>query len=368
MKNTIYSLSSQPIPRSVIILNSTRIPVSDCNVGDILATDIYNNFGVKLVSRETVVNLYIKERLFQYGIQYMQVYDTPAFILKHHKNEKLIGMVDYYKRSALCIKNLVNELACGNNLDYEKVLYISDLIFHFIDEDDFILKLIDEIRLNDEFTYSHSINTAFYCMLVAKWSNFDEKNIKKAVQGGFLHDIGKSKVSTDILNKKEPLTNKEFEIIKKHPVYGFYLLDENNYLDIDVKRAVLMHHERQNATGYPFRINSDTMGLFAKIVSIADVYDAMTSNRVYKHCVTPFFAFEMFLTEGRCLFDPTLTAEFISHISPYFIGAKVILSTGKSGRIVYIPPNDVLAPIVMVGSEYYNLGKRRDVKITRTLC
>ena len=348
-------------------MNSTSIMVSDCNEGDILASDVYNDYGVKLVSRDTVVNLYIKQRLSEHGVEYLKVYDPPIGAVQHHKDEKLILMADYYRKSALCIKNLVNELASGRQLDYEKVMYISDMIFHYIDENDNILKVIDDIRQNDEQTYSHSINTAFYSMLLAKWLKLDEKEIKKAVQGGFLHDIGKSQVAAEILNKKEPLTKEEFGRIKKHPVFGYYILDENNYVDMDVKRAVLLHHERQNATGYPFSISSDSMGIFSKIVSIADVYDAMTSNRIYKRLVTPFAAFEMFLTDGRRLFDPYMTNEFAGHIAAYFIGSKVILSSGQSGRIVYIPPDDPVGPIVMVNDEYVNLGRRRDLRIARTL-
>jgi HD-GYP domain-containing protein (c-di-GMP phosphodiesterase class II) len=205
-------------------------------------------------------------------------------------------------------------------------------------------------------------------MLLAKWLKLDETDIKKAVQSGFLHDIGKSKIPLEILNKKEPLTKDEFSRIKKHPIYGYYILDENNYLDIDVKRAVLLHHERLNSTGYPFSISSDRISIFAKIVSIADVYDAMTSNRIYKGSVTPFMAFEMFLTDGLCLFDTYIMKEFINHISTYFIGSKVILNTGESGRIVYIPPNDVLSPIVLVNGEYASLGKRKGIGISRILC
>jgi putative nucleotidyltransferase with HDIG domain len=342
--------------------------ISDCSEGDILASDVYNDNGVKLVSRDTVINLYIKQRLCEHGVAYLKVYYPSVYEIKNTKDAKFINMMDYYKRSALCIKNLVNELASGHRLDYEKIFYISDLIYRYVDENDNILKVMDEIRLNDEQTYSHSINTAFYCMLIAKWLKFDVKDIKKAVQSGFLHDIGKSKISTDILNKKEPLTTAEFDKIKKHPIFGYYILDENNYLDMDIKRAVLLHHERQNSSGYPFSISSDSMGIFAKIVSIADVYDAMTSNRVYKHSVTPFKTFEMFLTDGRCLFDPYLMTQFINHISVYFIGSKFILNTGESGRIVYIPPDDVLSPIVLVNNEYINLGRRKDLSITRTLC
>jgi putative nucleotidyltransferase with HDIG domain len=357
--------------RSVIFLNTSNILISDCNEGDIIAADIYNESGVKLVSRETVVNIYIKERLYEHGIENLRVYDPPVYAIKNNKNNKdakFINMIDYYKRSALCIKNLINELASGNELDYEMVLYISDLIYKYIDENDNILKLIDEIRENDGQTYSHSISTAFYCMLLAKWLKLDETDIKKAVQSGFLHDIGKSKIPLEILNKKEPLTKDEFSRIKKHPIYGYYILDENNYLDIDVKRAVLLHHERLNSTGYPFSISSDRISIFAKIVSIADVYDAMTSNRIYKGSVTPFMAFEMFLTDGLCLFDTYIMKEFINHISTYFIGSKVILNTGESGRIVYIPPNDVLSPIVLVNGEYASLGKRKGIGISRILC
>jgi hypothetical protein len=114
-------------------LNTSNILISDCNEGDIIAADIYNESGVKLVSRETVVNIYIKERLYEHGIENLRVYDPPVYAIKNNKNNKnakFINMIDYYKRSALCIKNLINELASGNELDYEMVLYISDLIYN----------------------------------------------------------------------------------------------------------------------------------------------------------------------------------------------------------------------------------------------
>ena len=342
----------------------SEVLVSDCNEGDILADDIYNDNGVKLISGNTAISYDIKEHLYENGVERIRIYKPED---EKKEDSKIIRMADYYRKSSRFITSVVHDLAEGRKLDYDKVECITDQVYQYVEENGDILRMIDTIRQQDEGIYSHSINTAFYSMLIAKWLGWNKSFIKKAVQGGLLHDVGKSRIPVEILDKKQKLTNDEFEIIRKHPIYGYYILDENNFVDMDVKRATLLHHERTNRTGYPFRLSSDSIGQFAKVVSIADVYDAMTSNRVYKKCVAPFRVFEMFLSEGLPQFDTCMLVEFVRHITSYYIGSRVVLNTGESGKIVYIPVDDVTSPIVCVDNKYFNLRSRKDLKIVRIL-
>lgn len=120
----------------------------------------------------------------------------------------------------------------------------------------------------------------------------------------------------------------------------------------------MLHHERVNRTGYPFNIPASNLGLLTRIVSVTDVYDAMTSDRVYKRKATPFAAFEMFLTEGYTNFDTYVTREFVSHMAAYLTGSTVKLSSGETGKIVYVPPQDVLSPVIFSNGDYFGLRER----------
>ncbi len=345
---------------------TANIHISECSEGDILAADVYTKVGVKLVASDTMVNFFILQKMRQFEIENVQIYDPQIYSGSNDVQYKLLE--NGYRETVFLYKNLISELATGKKLDWNKVTEASDSIFMFISDEnnDNILKCLNHIKNTDEYTYLHSVNVAFYCMLIAKWMGMPERDIKKAVQSGLLHDIGKAKIPLEVLNKKSPLTKEEFDLIKKHPVYGYYILNECNYVDIDVKRAVLLHHERVNRTGYPFNIPANNIGLITRIVSVADVYDAMTSDRVYKRKATPFAAFEMFLTEGYTNFDTYVTREFVNHMSAYLTGSKVKLSNGETGKLVYVPPQDVLSPVIFSNGEYFGL-RDRGLQITELM-
>lgn len=344
---------------------TVNLLIDNCTEGNIIAADIFNEYGVKLVSSNTTANNYIIQKLKNLGIEKIKVYE-PAINIK--KDEKLIKIENNYEESVTLVKDIIQELSSGKKLNYDKVNEVSETIYKHVEDvnTDFVLKCLRGIRGTDEYTYFHSVNVGFYSMIIAKWLGLSQKNIKQAVQSGFLHDIGKSKIPVSILNKPTQLTDDEFNIIKKHPVYGYYILNDSNFLDMDIKRAVLLHHERVNRNGYPFSVSANNIGLLTSIVSVSDVYDAMTSNRIYKKKATPFAAFEMFMTEGNSFFDSYVTSIFVSHVAAYLTGSEVKLSNGLNGKIVYVPPENLLSPVVFANGDYFNLAERK-LKITELL-
>ncbi len=130
-----------------------------------------------------------------------------------------------------------------------------------------------------------------------------------------------------------------------------------------MKYAVLSHHERIDGSGYPSRLDGDSIELYAKIIAVADVYDAMTQNRVYKNKVSPFETFQMLLTIGLSAFDTTVLSAFLKHLSVAYTGANVLLSNGDMGEIVYIPPQDIINPVVSVGKILIDLSMEKDLRV-----
>jgi putative nucleotidyltransferase with HDIG domain len=343
------------------------VPISGCNIGDILAEDVNNEKGITLAAKNTLINLYIKNRLIDLEIEYVWLFKLEEPLSSVNNIAKYDGLMKSYKDTILLEKQLLNELTIGRKLDYQKVDEIAEVVYKNVDDSNHIAKCLMEIRTMDEYTYTHCVNVSFYSMLIAKWLKLSPQIIKDVIRAGLLHDIGKVKISNEILNKKGKLSSQEFEVIKKHSLYGYELIKDIPELSEGVKQAVLSHHERMDGSGYPQGLTGSTIGLYAKIVAVADVYDAMTQNRIYKNKVSPFEAFEMFSTIGLSAFDTDVLSIFLKHLSASYIGTNVLLSNGEKGEIVYIPPQEIISPIVSVGENYIDLSKETSLKVSMVL-
>jgi HD-GYP domain-containing protein (c-di-GMP phosphodiesterase class II) len=152
--------------------------------------------------------------------------------------------------------------------------------------------------------------------------------------------------------------------MKKHTVLGYELVDTIPQLSKAIKEAVLFHHERGDGSGYPYGFSGKYIDFYTKIVSVADVYDAMTQNRVYKKKATPFDAFQMFLTSGQQVFERQIVDIFLKNIAAFYVGVGVELSNGLNGEIAYVPPKDIVNPVVNVNELYIDLAEESSLRIT----
>lgn len=339
-----------------------KIEIFKCKPGMLLAEDIICN-GSKLVSKNTVLNSYIIDKLISFGEYIVYVFDL--------ENNDSLSQYDYtrenfktdYKLNINMIKKLINKLTTTNEVGVNAVMQISESIVKYLDEPNIIVECLNSLKKSDGYTYTHCINVGIYSMLIAKWMNLSLYSIREVIQSGLLHDIGKTKIDLEILNKPGKLTNEEFYEIKKHTILGYDLVNQNNDLSKNIKDAILMHHERADGSGYPFGVSGTDITLIAKIVSVADTFDAMTSNRVYKKGTTPFKAFQMFMAEGVKQYDVSIIFNFLENIYPYYIGMNAILEDGRIGEIVYIPPNDLINPIIKVNNELIDMSKENNLNV-----
>lgn len=339
-----------------------RLLTEDSKIGDIIAEDTWNDSGIKLIARNSIITPYIKSQLLEMGICEIAVYKAGLV-----KNNSYITLKENYLESIATIKDILNQLTAGKGLNYDNVLQLADKIYGGIDLSANLINCINELKDIDEYTYTHSINTAFYVMLIAKWLNFREKDIKKAILCGLLHDVGKSLIPTEILNKNGPLTANEYNLIKQHTTYGYELLEAIDELDEEIKLVALQHHERVDGSGYPFKVQANKTEIYSRMVAVADVFDAMTSDRIYKKRVPPFDVFRMFLAEGIGLFDTIILHKFINNIAPFYTGMWVELNNGQVAQIAYIPPHNIINPIICLDNEYIDLDENDNIQIATML-
>ncbi len=142
----------------------------------------------------------------------------------------------------------------------------------------------------DYYTYTHSVNVGVFSVAFARnlLQGISEKIFYDLGLGFFLHDIGKSRIPLEILNKKGPLNEEEWKIMKTHPEQGYNILKESGFITRDSAIIVLQHHERADGSGYPQRLQGDRINLYGKICSVADVFDAMTTKRCYQQAFSAF--------------------------------------------------------------------------------
>ncbi|HHX73748.1 MAG TPA: HD-GYP domain-containing protein [Firmicutes bacterium] len=351
-------------------MKKRKISIFDCMAGDVLAHDIIADNGVKMLVKDTVINPYIQEKLIEIGVREVFVYeyeDGPPFFASLQKNPKQSEFHRQYGASHSDLKEIITSLAAGNKLDVEQLSQVSTFVHSKIQETELVVQSLCTLQNIDEHTYAHSLNTAFYAMLTGKWLKLSSGEIEKLIQSALLHDIGKVRIPAHILNKQTILTREEYEEIKKHTVFGYEMLSGTDQLDEDVKRVALLHHERIDCSGYPYQAGPHFINIYARIVAVADVYDAMITPRPYKDSLTPFAAFELFSTVGMKMFDPLVLLTFLKNIVTYYVGAEVLFNTGEKGKILYIPPHDTASPVVRTKAGIIDLAREKNIRIVKML-
>ncbi|MBP2635373.1 MAG: rpfG 14 [Firmicutes bacterium] len=196
-----------------------------------------------------------------------------------------------------------------------------------------VLEHLQDIRCYSENTFNHSLNVAIIAGVLGKWCNYEGRELKNLILAGLLHDIGKLFIPLPILNKPGLLSEEEFAIIKQHPQAGYQVLKDATIPE-GVKLGIWQHHERMDGSGYPMGLVGDEIYAGAKIIAIADVYDAVTSERVY-HCkMTPFEALDMLADKMFERLEPVACLTFISNMKNYLTGSSVVLSNGQKAKII----------------------------------
>lgn len=250
---------------------------------------------------------------------------------------KYIPMEDMYEKSEFMLKNVEST---GQLFDFIHIM-----------------------RDEDESTYAHFLNVSLICNIFARWLNFSEKETEILTVAGILHDIGKLRIPLDILTKQGKLTNEEYEIIKTHTIKGYKIL-ENQDFDTRIKQAALMHHERCDGTGYPLKTNIKNTPDFAKIISIADVYEAMTASRCYRNKLCPFVVIGIMESDAVTKYDPKYSMIFFEKMAYTYIGHTVRLNDGREGKVAFINKHRLSKPIITVGDDVIDTSADPNIIIT----
>lgn len=286
------------VNRSLVLYRSADLPFTD-------------KTRQKLVENK-VERLFIKNENKRGYQRYIEK-NLGIILADPHVQEKKKAVI-LYETSTNLVKDVLANPTYGENIRRSKDLVTNTVEFILKGRDAFLNLL--KITSFDYYTYTHSVNVCTFAIALARQMGFnDEEFLHEMGVGALLHDVGKSRVSERILNKRTALNQIEFEIMKKHPKWGVDILTETDEIAASSYYPVLQHHERGNRSGYPSGLSLEEMHDYSKIVAIADAFDAMTSERVYQKAMGSFPALRIMFSMKEA-FDQNLLRAFVELMGP----------------------------------------------------
>lgn len=350
-------------------MSTIKVSIEELKNGDVIARDVYiENSNIPLVNEGAIINDAIKDSFINVDIDKVLIYKSDSSTEDRSKEVNIHDIKknefkESYKEKVSDIKDVFKDVLNGEKVDLKKVSAISDGIFESADDIYTSIESISELKDFDDYTYIHSINVSLYSMLIAKWLNLDANTTKDLVKSAILHDIGKAKVPDEILNKPGELNEDEFLIMKNHPQHGYDSCKDMPGINEDIKQGILSHHEKIDGSGYPNALKGNEISLFPRIIAVCDIYDAITSRRVYKNKITPFEAFEEMRKIGYDKLDLDIMLTFFNNIGNLYVGLNVEMNTGEIGEIVYIPSQNMSKPLIKIGEKFVDLSSDSNYKI-----
>lgn len=297
-----------------------------------LAKPIYNKNHCLLTSGHKKLNQY-QDKFKKLGINYLYIKDQFSYdieindVVSRNVREKGIRLTDKL------YNNLLEDQEIDNKDIQNLKAYVSDMIDDILANDKIMMNMID-IKNKDNYTFAHSINVTVLSVLLGNKINLNRLQLEKLALGSICHDLGKSGIPEEILKKPGKLTEEEYHIIQEHPRIGFERLRKLSEITPTSLAIVLGHHEKIDGSGYPRGIEADDIHLFPRITAIADVYDALSSDRIYRDRWPIDKTLSLIYSERGVHFDPELVNKFISIMPFYPNGCQVELNDGRKAVVI----------------------------------
>lgn len=328
--------------------------ISKIKEGDVLSKSILANGGTVLLRAGVKLTSNYINKLKEIGVFYVYIEDERLDDVDV-EDERLTELKQVTMKS---MSDIIKNVNNGNGKKLKESLSVVEEMINYILELGDVNKSLYDIQTYDNYTYIHSLDTCIMATFLGMSSKFNEYDMKNIGIGAILHDIGKTKVPIKVLNKQGRLTDEEFNVIKKHTIFGGEILRKNVRVPEAIINIVEQHHERVDGGGYPYGLVGGQISKFAKNVCICDVYDAVSNDRCYRKKFSPNDAYELILAGTGSIFDEQVVKNFKDTFAIYPLGCCVRLSNGKEGYIVSQNKGFPDRPIIRV---LYDVGTRKPV-------
>lgn len=354
---------------------------SELTEGMVTSTDCYSSKGKLIIPKDTILTKNIINKLIENDVLFVEISDDIAsptgsadllsdFMIDESEIKSKPEYKKFVRRYDNCITEVqdhFNDIVYKNaRVDIDAMLSSTTKILNATDSSLSVFTMLSTLKSYDDSTFNHSLDVALISNVLGTWLNLPSDEIKLITACGLFHDIGKLLIPEEIIKKPGKLTEEEFAIVKNHTRKGYELLKKNKS-DIHIQYTALMHHEKCDGTGYPLKLIDNQIDWCAQIITIADIYEAMTANRVYRGALSPFTVVDEFEKDGLRKYNPKFLLTFLENVVNSYMNCRVKLSNGDEGDIVYINRVSLSKPMIKTKDTFIDLSKTSNVSIEKIL-
>ncbi|WP_010502252.1 HD-GYP domain-containing protein [Paenibacillus elgii] len=350
------------------------VPVSQLKPGERIIENVITKFNNILFMKGKIVSERDLDILRAFLIPSVQIESKdgeaePAAqeATPEEQADNVLPFHEHYHKMLHLLRRVFNTAASGgHNPPILEIRTTLEALIKNIDQYSVLTFTPRHYQLSD-FIYHNSIMVSLTSYLLAKWHGLSSKELMQVALAGLLHDIGNAKVDAAILFKPTKLTAEETEDMKRHTIIGYNMLKLVPAINEGVKLCALQHHEREDGSGYPLGIHGDKIHTYSKIVAVADMFHAMTTDRFHKKAVSPYLVLEQLQKESFGKMQPAIIQTFISKVTAFHNGMLVRLSDNRVGEIVFSDRTHPTRPWVNENGKIINLTVERHLYIQEVI-
>lgn len=340
-----------------------RVLVKDLKPDMIIARAVYNSEGRTLLHANIALSSLFIKRLDEMNISSIYIKDSI------YEEADLQDVISEEIRVAtiVAVRDSFERLGQDRRLNIQN---LQTLVYNILDEllsNPNVLINLSDIRIFDDYTFAHSVNVCVLALLAGIALGYNESQLKQLGIGSLLHDIGKTRIDKELLNKPDDLTREEFAEIKRHTEYGFEILRQYPEVSLLSAHIALQHHERWDGHGYPRCLAGENIHEYARITAVADVYDALLADRPYRPAYSINQAITIIKRMSAIYLDERCVNALVANIAIYPIGSIVQLNTGDFAVVIDVNKSYPTRPIINVFCDKYGrrLSHPHEIDLTR---
>lgn len=296
--------------------------------------DIYTADGSALANEGTIINKSLIEKLKNWKIEKVDIFaeitDNPIV------DPEIQQFLNSYNQSVTVVQQAFDNIRQSQEVPIEAFTQTADDIVDNISDNSNLIDQIYNLPKCDDYTFRHSVNVSAIAALIATWLKFPSESISAIALAGLLHDVGKSQLPLEILNKPYKLAPQEYELYKTHTAIGYELANKIPNIAQSVLLGIMDHHEREDGSGYPKQLRSDDIHPYAKIIAVADMFDeSLTINCDTPGAVSPYLSLSKIRDEIPRI-DAKAGIIFMDNMMNFISGNRVMLTNNQQGRVVFV--------------------------------
>lgn len=327
-----------------------------------LARDICTDSGSILASEKTIINKSLIKKLQNWNIDKVAI--MAEITVNPITDPKIQQFVNSYNQSVTVVQKTFENMRKTQEVPIETFTQTADDIVGNVSDSGNVIDQLYNLPQCDDYTFRHSVNVSAIAALIATWLKFPQESISAIALAGLLHDVGKSQLPPEILNKSYRLSPKDYELYKTHTALGYKLVKKIPNVARSVLLGILDHHEREDGTGYPKQLTAEDIHPYAKIIAVADMFDeALTINCDTPGALSPYSSLDKMRNELSRV-DAKTCITFTNNMMNFLSGNIVALTNGQQGRVVFINKDKPSHSIVQQeDGTVIDLSERKDLSI-----